>query len=356
MLMIVFLIGLSLSVTPAEPPSTQDEVDAALLRSAGLTPAGQAAYLERLLLSEARQSLVRQWIDELGHARFAVREQASYHLGLAGPGAIAQLRPHLVAPSAEKCKRVQSCLRKLEGQVDSAVLEAAVRQMAQTSGQWAGPHLWQLLATCPDPYVEEETAAVVLDLAERHANVRSLLTGPTTNHVQQAVAKLWQAHDHDEAGRLQAYQKAKQLTPQWSWWHLERPRLPLAPSQRAQQFFTGFLDKLRRDDEKQLVSMCHIPFALAGRFAIKNREEMTELLQQTVQELRTKSWACETVAVLRLETYRPTTDEWNLLREVPAEEIRVVRVRVSMAGEAAQEGHFFVRLTPEPRLLGIGEK
>lgn len=328
-------------------PRPQRDADAALLRSAGfLKGESLKDALGRYHLSKSQRADALLWIEHLGSPRFAEREQAQKRLLDAGPPVLPLLR--LVrSEHVERSKRLATCLIHLERRFDPALLEAMIRCHAAPT---TAPDLWRLLENCPDPAIEEETAGILVRLARSHASVRHLIEKGSKSSfpAQRACAMLLSG--------AKSWDRLKDCCPDWNLCHSRTDMLEPGPTHRSRQAVVRFLNLTSRGDQAGMLRMSHLPFCLAGRFTLLSVPELEELLTQSLDGLKGKSWSCEVLEAMRLETYAPSADEMNFLQAYPSKDIRVVKTRMHLDASPPEVGYFFVILRPQPQLLGVGAR
>jgi len=360
----VFLVAMECWLTwsgteAVDAGKSQGSADAALLRTARF-PASAAKQRDewaRYHLSATDREKALVWIDQLGASGFRERETAQKRLVQLGPGVICLLRSFAENEFPERQKRVLSCLRVLERDVDANALEASIRVCASKA---CAPDLWRLLESCPDAYLEEEIAGEVLRLARNDAATLAMIKGgaKSSSGAQRACSLIAAAPTASELSPA-LWKKAKDQAPHWPLFRSDANRgkeWEVGPTYRSRRSFERFMDAMRRRDRDAMMRLCHLPFCLSGRLAVQSGGELDELLDQTLEGLKGKTWSCQILAVLPLAAYAASEEEHSLLAGLPARAIRVIRVRTAIVGERSEEGHFFMFLEPTPRLMGIGQK
>lgn len=325
----------------------QRDADAALLRSAGfLKGESLKDALGRYHLSDSQRADALHWIEHLGSSRFAERELAQKRLLDTGSAVLPLLR---LARSdhAERGKRLATCLTHLERRFEPALLEAMIRYHAAPT---TAPDLWRFLENCPDPAIEEETVGILVRLARSHASVRHLIEkgGTSPFPAQRASAMLLSG--------AKTWDRLKGFCPDWNLCHSRTDMLEPGPTHRSRQAVVRFLNLTSRSDQAGMLRMSHLPFSLAGRFTLQSAPELEELLTQSLDGLKGKSWSCEVLEAMRLETYGPNADEMNFLQAYPSKDIRVVKTRMHLDTSPPEVGYFIIILRPQPHILGVGAR
>ncbi|MSR32730.1 MAG: hypothetical protein EXR99_14630 [Gemmataceae bacterium] len=126
---------LALVAILGQGPATIQE-DEKALADAGLSVQGAdlLTFLSRRAKEQADPTKIKDWVKELGHESFEVREQATARLISLGPSALADLNKAVQDQDVEISRRARACIQKIEEggrkHLVSAVLRVAARRKA----------------------------------------------------------------------------------------------------------------------------------------------------------------------------------------------------------------------------------
>jgi HEAT repeat protein len=161
--------------------------DADLLKRNSLTnEESQLAFLRKRTLSEEDQKRLRRLVDDLGHLKFKLRDEASRLLVKEGPPALAFLKPAEFAADAEVARRARLCIDEIRSGPGPALPIAVAHRLSQPQVKAQSPAmaLAVLLAYAPfadDDTVEEEVINALTMLSARETALDPLLPAALTD-------------------------------------------------------------------------------------------------------------------------------------------------------------------------------
>jgi hypothetical protein len=267
------------------------------------------------------------------------------------------LRLHQADSNLERKRRTLTILKSQEGQADLIHLETSARWLARHADVAAITLLWRLLESCPGSQLEEEIAGELLVLAPRNKHAADLIDRreETSFPAQRACCLLKRTNAAtNEEERLLCWEKLRAEAPEWLLCRGGGSETKtIGAVQRSRETLRRFLAALRKEDRAEVVSCCHLPFWLGGRFPLNDSQELEEFLTQTLTGLKGRAWICQVLEVNHLKN--DVEEERAMFKDVPAAEVRMIHVRAGLSGEALEDGYFFVRLLPRPVVLGIAD-
>jgi hypothetical protein len=153
------------AVSAAEPDPEVAYAERAL-KEDGLPTDGASllAFFRMRTLSTADQERLTRAVHHLGDEKFAVREQASRDLILAGRGALPFLRTGLTDPDPEIVRRARDCIDGIEQRPATALTTAAARLLAYRRPVGADEVLLAYLPCADEEAIEEAVFAALVQV------------------------------------------------------------------------------------------------------------------------------------------------------------------------------------------------
>ena len=143
---------------------TQNETDLQTLRAASkpTDAKGLLTFFKSQSLEEADAKHLPDLVRKLGSDVYSIREPAAKELVAKGPKALPFLKASLASSPLELKRRAELCVRDIEALMQSEVITAAARVLAQSKDPKAAEVLFNFLPSIStDPNLEEEVLSSV---------------------------------------------------------------------------------------------------------------------------------------------------------------------------------------------------
>src|SRR5262249_25642584 len=147
-------------------------------KDAGVGTDGAALldFFRKRTPSDADRQQMEQWVKQLGHATYRVREQATRELKLRGAPALPLVKKVLNDPDPETRTRARVCAEAIERDMRQGLAAAAARLLAVRRPAGALEVLLDYLPHADDNWVEEEVLAGLGELGLRQGAIDPLLS------------------------------------------------------------------------------------------------------------------------------------------------------------------------------------
>ncbi len=167
-LLVVLSLPLSIGWAAAAEPDPV-ATDEAALNGAGLATdnAGLLRFFRERTLTKANRAHITGLIQNLGHAAFRSREQASEELVRLGSLALPLLREAVKSPDLEVARRAERCLEQIDSGPSAELASAAARLVAVRKPAGAAGVLLNYLPDAPEEGVADRIRSALGAVAVR---------------------------------------------------------------------------------------------------------------------------------------------------------------------------------------------
>jgi HEAT repeat protein len=166
---IALLLTLTADVNSQPANDPEAEYDEALLKGNQISsdPKGLQEFLRKRTLTVTDRTKVENYIGQLGHDRFPIRERATKELIGVGVPAIPFLEKSLKHSDQEVAERARRCLEEIRNQNGSMRAFAVLRTIERKNVQNAVTPILDFLPFADDSYVEDEAFRVLAKIGIR---------------------------------------------------------------------------------------------------------------------------------------------------------------------------------------------
>ena len=172
-------------------PSSDTSRDEQILQAArvGTRPADVLSFLRKQVLDSGSKQRAAEWIGQLSHDSFRVRETAVAQLIRLGPGVLPLLEQAKASSDLETRRRAERCVQAIRSAHGPEVVAAALRQLSLHRPSGATKVLLDYAAICTDRETAEQLCETLLSIGIPDASANTSLehalasTAPATRAV-----------------------------------------------------------------------------------------------------------------------------------------------------------------------------
>lgn len=323
------VVSLTLGFAPPVWNASQTGYDE---RTLGVNASPGPVVIDRFranMLTPEEVQQVRTLIDRLGSNDYHQREAAQTELKFWKAGAEYFLTRHEHDANLERRRRVRQLLDPGLGRWSAQQAEAAARLLRKSPSAEAVKALVDYLPFEDNAGVRMEIAATLRDFAGQNADFASTIRAAI--HRQNLDALF--------AGESKA---------------------ELSPTLLALERARGFFAHVAQNDVEKLTEITRLPFALGNGVILHSPDQRDDFFKQAIANYRqaNRHASLAFLHVTRLEEHFRFADEpeRGFLLQFPADEIRVVHVRVRRDWQNEETGTILVHVGAQAHVvIGLGQ-